>query len=174
MYVTASAIAFSAATFTLTGDNTFTLPGVMAWLVSIGLWIVALSEADPRTIWEKARQIKPDVGSWRPPKLRPWPWLVITLAVTALGAYFRLYRLGGIPPEMTSDPREPAGPKTASTSSPASAGRRPRRKISSTVPKPRVSSVVCLIAVTIGRSPYETFSTAAMPTSPAAHPKTST
>jgi hypothetical protein len=103
MYVTASAIAFSVATFTLTGDNTFTLPGVVVWLASIGLWILSLSEADPRAIWDKARQVKPDFGNWRLPKLQAWLWLAAIVAVTALGAYFRLYRLDGIPPEMTSD-----------------------------------------------------------------------
>lgn len=82
----------------LNSGNLFTLPGVIAWWVSIPLWVFAIAPASwtPAALWGEVRH-------WRLPQIRG-NWIIVTLLVImAIGAFFRLNDLQGIPPEMTSD-----------------------------------------------------------------------
>lgn len=85
--------------YLLNGGNRFTLPGVVAWVASLVLWVWALAPAgwsplDGVTrLWRRARTFRPRVR-----------WTIIALIViTLFGAYFRLADLNAVPPEMTSD-----------------------------------------------------------------------
>ncbi|MCC6800925.1 MAG: hypothetical protein IT325_12480, partial [Anaerolineae bacterium] len=83
-------------------DVVLTLHGGVFWLLSVALWAAALLIDWPSWRW---RTVVP-----RPRPARPW-WrrpdgLLIAaalVAITALGAYFRLHDLDSTPPEMTSD-----------------------------------------------------------------------
>lgn len=82
----------------LNGDNRFTAPGFLAWIVSIAAWAFALSspEWSARRAWAGARA--------HIARLRPWHWSALALlAIIVLGASFRLQSLDLTPPEMTSD-----------------------------------------------------------------------
>lgn len=79
----------------LNANNTFTLPGVLAWGISIMLWIIALAPNIP-----DLAQIRAVAYSLQP---RWGLVLAAALAFVLLGAYFRLNQLDTIPPEMTSD-----------------------------------------------------------------------
>ncbi len=99
-----AALGFSALTYVLTADNTFTIPAVLAWLVSVVLWLIVAAERDLSALlldWG-------DALSDLPGRLRALPrpplWQTAALvAILAVGAFFRFYRLDAIPLEMTSD-----------------------------------------------------------------------
>jgi hypothetical protein len=98
------ALILSMAAYLLSANNQFTLPGIAAWLASIGLWMVVAAERHPGDLllsWKSALLELPSrVRSVRRPQLLP----VIALAVIiAAGAYYRFSRLDSIPNEMTSD-----------------------------------------------------------------------
>ncbi len=91
--------------FTLNADSSFrvsggieyqfTLPGVIAWVASIGLFLSAF--------WQPA----PARRSWRAGiTLRPTGTTIALLAILALGAFFYFYRLDTLPAEMNSDHAE--------------------------------------------------------------------
>ncbi|NDJ53841.1 MAG: hypothetical protein GYB68_12270, partial [Chloroflexi bacterium] len=98
------ALLLSILTFTFNADNTFSLPGVLAWLASILLWMICLSERDPL---EAAQEAATKLRSFKPADLMPkqfnWPVVLALVSVIALAAFFRLYRLEAVPAEMTSD-----------------------------------------------------------------------
>ncbi|MCB9453389.1 MAG: glycosyltransferase family 39 protein [Anaerolineaceae bacterium] len=82
----------------LNAHNHFTLPGVIAWWVSIPLWVFTVAPAawTPTAMWQGIRR-------FRLPKIRG-NWVIVTLLVImGVGLFFRVNNLQGIPPEMTSD-----------------------------------------------------------------------
>lgn len=98
------AAALSAAAYVFNADNTFTIPGTVAWLSSVALWLIAAAERGPMDL----------LASWRdalaelPQRLRaqirrPSRETIALMAIVAVAAFFRLYRLDAVPAEMTSD-----------------------------------------------------------------------
>jgi hypothetical protein len=82
----------------LNSGNLFTVPGVIAWWVSIPLWVFAVAPSawTPAAMWEGIRR-------FRLPRVRG-NWVFITLLVImGVGLFFRVNDLEGVPPEMTSD-----------------------------------------------------------------------
>lgn len=84
-------------------DVVLTAGGAALWLLSVALWAAILLVDWPS--WRRRRPVRR-----RPPVTRPWwrrpdGWAIALalLAITALGAYFRLHDLDSTPPEMTSD-----------------------------------------------------------------------
>lgn len=75
-------------------DVVLTGKGVLAWALSIGLWVAIVAGG---VRWRALTWPRP---RWR--TLVGWPGLAL-LAVMALGATFRLHALASTPPEMTSD-----------------------------------------------------------------------
>ncbi len=79
-------------------DNTFTRLGVLAWVGAVTLFLLAMWPAPTLTL---SRLQKPQTGEGFTIRLR---WRTVALiAIIALAAFFRLYRLDQVPPEMTSD-----------------------------------------------------------------------
>lgn len=89
------AAAFSVLAALLNINNQFTVPGVIAWLASIAVWVAALA-ADSWSLdamWTAIRVTRIH---------RNWTFWTL-LFIILLGAYFRFNQLGTVPPEMTSD-----------------------------------------------------------------------
>lgn len=81
-------------------NNTFTTSGFFAWVGSMALWSLALSEAGSNPLRAVVRGYKRARSSFH---LRG-NWTLVALAlILLLGAYFRLHKLTELPPEMTSD-----------------------------------------------------------------------
>ena len=79
----------------LNGDNRFRLEGVVSWVLSIVLWVAACAPSGwgIGAIWGSIRKIRIRLN---------WTfWVLVVIMIIA--AYFRLYNLNGMPPEMTSD-----------------------------------------------------------------------
>jgi hypothetical protein len=100
----AFALPLSVATYILTANNTFTPAGVIAWLLSTGLWMIGLAERPPHALVR-------DWGAWlwRAPgtirervKIKPAPAIAF-VAIMLIAVFFRFYRLDAVPVEMTSD-----------------------------------------------------------------------
>ena len=91
----AFAIALGGAAVSLTSGNLFTFGGVLAWFGSIaaGAWAVMPLDWTPLKPFEDL--------SWLRIRLN-WVFLAL-VAITLVGAYFRLKDLNLLPPEMTSD-----------------------------------------------------------------------
>lgn len=92
------------AAFLAMGGNRFTGLNVTLWVLGSLLFIRAFWQPQPqaRRWWERF------VGLFRE---RRWqvtisPWTLMVLAVMVLVLFFRLYRLGDVPPEMVSDHAE--------------------------------------------------------------------
>lgn len=101
--VATGALLLSIATFALTAHNTFTLPGIAAWVTSVVLWMVVAAERSPGQLardW--ADGITARLRGLRAPRLRLLP-LAALLAILSVAAFFRVYRLDALPVEMTSD-----------------------------------------------------------------------
>ncbi len=85
-------------------DVVITTGGLIAWIASVGLWLLALG-IDARCVNAGLRALA--WGKIGLPRVRwgriGWVVAVGLLFVTALGAVFRLYDLSSTPPEMTSD-----------------------------------------------------------------------
>ncbi len=83
-------------TFRFTTNNLMTLPGFLAWMASIILWVAAVAPSGwgvlPAIHWIRERL------RWR----RDWTFWALLL-IMLLGAIFRLSNLADTPPEMTSD-----------------------------------------------------------------------
>lgn len=79
-------------------DVVLTPFGAAAWVISIVLWIVALS-MDLRRLSGETRVVPLRLGRFRRPS---WTLLAI-IAITVAGAAIRLHALDASPPEMTSD-----------------------------------------------------------------------
>lgn len=78
-------------------DNTFSLPGTVAWVAALLMFLVAFWEGSPRTA----------LSSLRDAIARQSRWVMLALAgIVLLGALFYFYRLDAIPAEMTSDHAE--------------------------------------------------------------------
>lgn len=77
------------------GGNRFSLPGVVAWSMSVVLWTAAFAPASWRLdgLWHKLRGVR----------LRPTGTFWMLAAIILVGAVFRLHDLDRVPPEMTSD-----------------------------------------------------------------------
>lgn len=75
-------------------DVVITGRGALAWALSVALWVAVLVGG---VRWRAAMR---RAWSWR--ALMNWPALAL-IAITALGAAFRLHALDSTPPEMTSD-----------------------------------------------------------------------
>ncbi len=95
----AGGAAASLAAWALNADNLFTLPGVLAWIASIVLWIWALAPdgwtpiSGAHTAWNWLKNVN----------LRLTPTLLALVIIVGVGIYFRFVDLAGTPPEMTSD-----------------------------------------------------------------------
>jgi len=89
------ALAFSVLTALLNLNNLFTIPGLVAWVVSIGVWAAAFAPDSWRlgAMWAAIRKTRIH---------RNWTFWVLLL-IMLLGAYFRFNQLATVPPEMTSD-----------------------------------------------------------------------
>lgn len=84
-------------TYALNGGNRFSLPGVMAWVASVALIVVAFLPA-------RARRTNAPFGQSVRAFLREHRMIAIALVViTLFGAYARFLGLDISPPEMTSD-----------------------------------------------------------------------
>jgi hypothetical protein len=91
----AAGLAFSIMTGVFTSDNVFRLEGVMAWFISIGLWVAAFAPAGWgfQRIWEWVRRVR----------IRSNATFLALAAIMLVGTFFRVNELSRIPPEMTSD-----------------------------------------------------------------------
>jgi hypothetical protein len=84
--------------YNLTQNNKFTPEGILAWIASILLWVLALGPANwgPAVVGRGLAGLR----QWRLP--RHWTlWML--LVIVLLAGYFRLRDLPQVPPEMTSD-----------------------------------------------------------------------
>lgn len=89
------AVAFSALAAALNSNNQFTVPGILAWFVSIGVWVTALAPDNwsfaASWAWIRSRRIH-----------RSWTFWALLL-IMILAGYFRFNQISTVPPEMTSD-----------------------------------------------------------------------
>jgi hypothetical protein len=89
------ALLFSAGASLYNSNNTFTLFGVLCWVVSILLWVWVFAPAG----WAIGRLWR-NLRSYR---LRPTWTLWAILFILVLATWFRFDRIVQVPPEMTSD-----------------------------------------------------------------------
>lgn len=95
--VVAAGVAFWAA-----GGNRFSTLGVVAWLLAVGLWVMALWQGEVRVpVWRALNTLAETVTHGRTLHFRAV--LVLVLGALLMGAYFRLAHIESIPMEMTSD-----------------------------------------------------------------------
>ncbi|RMG89544.1 MAG: hypothetical protein D6712_01460 [Chloroflexi bacterium] len=80
-------------------SNHFTSLGFWSWMASIICWALALAPAQFNILTWLGRLPK-KLRSWRIPRNRT---VFALLVIMAIAAFFRLYQLDSIPPEMTSD-----------------------------------------------------------------------
>jgi hypothetical protein len=81
--------------FTFVGGNQWTLVGVAAWIASVVLWIAAFAPAS----WG----VRAAVGALRQIQLPDRRTLLALIVIMVVATFFRLYELGTVPSEMTSD-----------------------------------------------------------------------
>lgn len=98
------ALPLSIATYILTADNTFTAAGIVAWVLSIILWMIVAAERTPGQMiadaWGQLQRARAVLPAALKTRIAP---LAALLAVMAVAAFFRFYRLDAVPNEMTSD-----------------------------------------------------------------------
>ncbi|MEZ4666826.1 MAG: hypothetical protein R3E39_02700 [Anaerolineae bacterium] len=95
LIIAGAATFFSLLTLYFTQENKFTIPSLVTWPVSVGLWVAVFAP-----IGWGWRAIKNAVRSIR----LPGRWtLIILIVIMLVAALFRLYSLNTIPSEMTSD-----------------------------------------------------------------------
>ncbi len=83
-----------------TANNYFSLMGFWGWIISIALALVAVAPDS----WRPDRLL---VNFYRRVRSIRVNWTLLALSgIIVLAAYFRLYNLDGVPPEMTSDHKE--------------------------------------------------------------------
>ncbi len=94
----------SAVTFAYSGGNLFHPVGVIAWAFSVVMWVWALAPDNWTPIYPIRRWVN-HLSAWVQHKgMLRITWVTAALiTIVAVGAYFRLADLGGVPPEMTSD-----------------------------------------------------------------------
>ncbi len=80
-------------------NNTFTRLGVLAWVGAVLTFLIAMWPSRPTLTWPRF-----DWASLREGLTFRIKWQTLALlAIILLAAFFRLYRLDQVPPEMTSD-----------------------------------------------------------------------
>ncbi len=92
-------------------DNHFSKVGVVAWLGALTTFLLATVRGPSlsglvRRLREGARGAFEGIGDGGRSRSRAWRTAVIVGAIVVMGAFFRLYRLPGVPSEMTSDHAE--------------------------------------------------------------------
>lgn len=99
-----SVVLLCAATFLLMPNNMFTFPGVIAWISSIVLAMVALTERPIlQLVDDVSRFLRFDfLRLFRKPRLTGLQ-IAAVVAIFAVAVFFRLWQLDMVPPEMTSD-----------------------------------------------------------------------
>ena len=97
-----AAILFSVAAFASMSGNKFTLGNVLIWLIAIVLHVRAFWLKEPQSWWKK---IADGVGGIQWDRRTAFG-AALAFAVIAVTLFFRLYHLGTVPPEMTSDHAE--------------------------------------------------------------------
>lgn len=81
-------------------DNTFTRVGTLAWVGAVLLFLIAMWPP----IRRKVLLPPPWLGRWHEGPVLHLKWRTVALiAIIMLAAFFRLYKLDQVPPEMTSD-----------------------------------------------------------------------
>jgi hypothetical protein len=92
-------LVLAALTYWACANNTFTWLGVLAWVGAVALFMVAMWPRTPPPTLPRLQ--KPQTGEGFTIRFR---WRTVALiAIIALAAFFLLYRLDQVPPEMTSD-----------------------------------------------------------------------
>ncbi|MGA2505074.1 MAG: glycosyltransferase family 39 protein [Anaerolineales bacterium] len=97
-------IVFSIIAFLTLGGNLFTIFNVTLWILAIIFFVWAFwqrVENQPST-WQKVKGFFSG-NSWQ---LKVTRWTLLILAVAGIALFFRLYNLGGVPSEPTSDHAE--------------------------------------------------------------------
>ncbi|MEP7359636.1 MAG: glycosyltransferase family 39 protein, partial [Anaerolineales bacterium] len=91
--------------FWAAGGNTFRLPGVLAWLVSVAAWMASLWDwqRSPREWAALARERWSTLARANSLSITFTRGALLFILVLLVGAYFRFAQLDSIPPEMTSD-----------------------------------------------------------------------
>ncbi len=98
------AIFLTIAAYALSGGNTFTRTGVLAWGGALLLFLAGTAEVD-RTAWQERIGRVPSL--WRGGlrvSIQPHHWAL--LAIFLLALYFRVYRLAEVPADLGSDQAE--------------------------------------------------------------------
>ena len=100
-----ASVGLAALAYVELADNTFTRAGALAWVGAILLFLLAMWPP-ARIEWSRLHALFSNIGRWAKDeslaiRLR---WRTVALiAIILLAAFFRLYRLEEVPPEMTSD-----------------------------------------------------------------------
>ncbi|MBC8506762.1 MAG: glycosyltransferase family 39 protein [Anaerolineales bacterium] len=98
-------IIFGLLAFLAFGGNRFTQVNLSLWLISLALFFYAFWQIDKNAIpWRDKLRIARNGFSNKGIRFSPWTLLVI--GAFALSAFFRLYLLDRVPPEMFSDHAE--------------------------------------------------------------------
>lgn len=90
------ALAFTVLAFIGAAGNRYRWYGVLAWLLSTGLFLLIFWERD------RGRSIRETLGLSRAGVRLSWTALAV-LGLIMVGVWFRFWRLAELPPEMTSD-----------------------------------------------------------------------
>jgi len=100
----AASLVLAAATFLLMKGNLFTGLNLTLWILAVAAHLRAfwLPDAQAEPVWSRIKRFvrRP---FW---DIRLTRWSLLICAVAALTLFFRLYQLGEIPPDMTSDHAE--------------------------------------------------------------------
>ena len=98
-------IVFGLLAFLAFGGNRFTQVNLILWLVSLALFFYAFWQVDQDAIpWRTKMRIA--IDEFKSNGIRFSPWTLLVLGVFAISAFFRLYQLDSVPPEMFSDHAE--------------------------------------------------------------------
>ncbi len=100
------ALLFAFLAFIALHDNQFNLPGVLAWLTALALFVFACWEGSPRAVWADLRARLAVLGERNARGTRARLLVAALVGITALGVFFYMYRLDAVPAEMTSDHAE--------------------------------------------------------------------
>lgn len=96
------ALAFAVLTWLLAGGNRLRLETVLCWVAACGIYVWSLRDGpffELHDLWART------VRLFERGLSVAWPAVAVLVAVL-VGAFFRYYQLGSIPPEMTSDHAE--------------------------------------------------------------------
>jgi len=90
-------------TFAASGNDRFTSEGVLAWVVCLVSWLLAVWQADFSALWPRLVARVKSLAQADRFHLSLSSSLVALVVILGVGAYFRYAQLDAIPPEMTSD-----------------------------------------------------------------------